>query len=89
MKEVRIAKTFIAGEIAIIPLERVGIRQYSAEEGFFVYVFKEPAGIVIDSPQGRWAIDVYGEQVPLETYIREVDGLQKVLDSLQDQRESE
>lgn len=86
MKELHVTKPLKVGEIALIPLERISVRRHSAKERFLVYLSKEPAGIVIDSPQGRWAIDICGEQVPLETYIREVEGLQQVLDSLRGQK---
>ncbi|GAI39225.1 unnamed protein product [marine sediment metagenome] len=82
MKQMCVGKPVIVGEITIVPLEGVNVYQHSTRDGFSVYVSREPVGFVIGSPQGKQAVDIYGEQVPLETYIQEVDGLQQVLDSL-------
>lgn len=83
MKQIRVGRPVIVGKTTIIPLERVSIYHDSKEGRISVYTLKEPIGIVISSLQGKMALDICGEQVPLETYIQEVDGLQQVLDSLQ------
>ena len=84
MKEMRIGKPITVGDTTIIPLERESIRVHHAgkKDGLSVQFSKEPIGIVVGTPQGKWAIDIHGEQVPLESYIREFHGLQEVLDSL-------
>lgn len=82
MKEVRAGRPIIVGEVTIIPLERVSV-YHSGEKGrLLVRISKEPVGIVVSSPQGKWAVDIYGGQVPPETYIQEIHGLQQVWDSL-------
>jgi len=82
MKELRAGSPFTIGEISIVPLEKVHIHHNSNEGRFSIYVSKEPIGIVISSPQGKWALDIYGDQISVETYIQEIDGLQQLLDNL-------
>ena len=82
MKETCVGIPVIIGEITIIPLEEVSVYHDRNKGRLSVYASKGPIGIVVGSPQGKWAIDIYGGQVPLETYIQEIHGLQQVLDSL-------
>jgi len=82
MKETSVGTPVTIGEITIIPLEEVSVHYDRNKGGLLFYVSKRPIGVVIGSPQGKWAIDIYGDQVPLETYIQKIHGLQQVLDSL-------
>ena len=82
MKELCVGKPIIIGEITVVPLEAMNVYQHSTRDRFSVYVSKEPVGFVIGSPQGKRAVDRYGEEASLETYIQEVDGLQQVLDGI-------
>ncbi len=82
MKETRAGRPIIVGEITIIPLERLSVYHDGRKGGLLIYASKEPIGIVIVSPQGTAAIDMCGGQVPLENYIRDIHGLQQLLDSL-------
>ena len=82
MKEIRVGRPVIVGEVTIVPLERVSVYHDSGEDRLSVYISKEPVGIMISSPQGKWAVDMCGRQMPRETYIQEIRGLQQVWDSL-------
>ena len=82
MKEVHVGRPIIVGETTIIPLERVRVSHSTEKGGLSAYISKEPIGIVISTPQGKWAVDICGGQVTLEAYIQEIPGLQQVLDSL-------
>jgi len=84
MKERRTSTPVIIGEITIIPLEEVVSYGINVKGRLSIYYSKEPIGIAISSPQGKWAIDVYGGQISLDTCIEEVPGLQQVLDNLSD-----
>ena len=81
MKHKCAGTAIIIGEITIIPLEEVTVYHGRNKGGLSVYVSKGPIGVVIGSRQGKWAIDIHGGQVPVETYIQEIHGLQQVLDS--------
>ena len=83
MRSMRCARPIVAAETILVPLENVTLHKCGSDAGFLVWGSKEPAVVVISSPQGRWAVDVHGTQVSLEACIEEVEGLQAVLDSLQ------
>lgn len=72
----------VIGEITIIPLKEINTYYVNNRDSLSVYASSEPIGIVINSRQGKWAIDVQGKQVPLETYIREIPGLKHTLENL-------
>jgi len=88
MREARIGRAVVVGEITIIPLERVSVYYDSNKGGLLAYISKEPIGVVISSPQGKWAADVRGCKVALETYIQEVPALRDVLDSPEHEKEN-
>lgn len=71
-----------AGDMTIIPLKETSIYYVNYKDSLSFYVSNQPIGIVIVSPQDKWAIDVNGEQLPLDIYIREIHGLAEVLDNL-------
>ena len=82
MSEVRVGEPVVIGEVTIVPLERVSVYRDSGKNRLSVYISKEPVGVMISSPEGKWAVDIYGEQMPLEAYIQEIHGLREVWDSL-------
>lgn len=82
MKEKHADKAVAVGDITIIPLKEISVYYVNNPQAFSVYASSEPIGIVIDSPQGKWAIDMQGEQMPLETCIREIPDLKRILDNL-------
>ena len=82
MEEVHVGRPVPVSGITIIPLEKVTVSHSNKKGRLSVYVSKEPVGVVVSSPQRKWAIDISGTQMPLETYIQEIHELQQVLDSL-------
>ena len=82
MKERRVGMPIIIGELCIIPLEEVSIHQVSKGRRLWIHARKEPIGVVVSSPHGRWAYDRHGSQVVLETYAQQIAGLQELLDSM-------
>ena len=80
MKERRADNPIRVGEITIIPLIELSVNHvYNKKYGLMIHISNVPIGIAIDSPQGIWAIDIHGTEVPLDTYIREIPGLQNIL----------
>ena len=65
MKEVRPGQPIVVGEMTITPLERVESYHDSGRKGFWVYVYKEPVGIVIDSPKGIQTVTLSGQDMPI------------------------
>lgn len=84
MKRMQAGNPITVGDVKLIPLEVLIVhRYYNKEKGFFIFISKEPIGVVIISPQGKCATDINGESVPLEIYTRQISGLQEMVNSLQ------
>ena len=64
IEEVRTGQPLVIGELTITPIERVQVHSGTGGMGFWVYAYKEPVGIVIDSPDGQRSIDLI-EQEPI------------------------
>lgn len=88
MRNVHAGTPIRVGATTIVPLEQIKLHCRSGRNVFFFCASKEPVGLVINSPLGRWAINLDGERVPLETFSQEVDGLQQVLEGIQDNTSS-
>lgn len=84
MKEWRADTPVTVGEITVIPLEEVSIYHVQNKKGLSIYASKEPIGVAVGSPRGKWAIDIHGEQAPLDSYIRGIPGLKEMLDNCVD-----
>ena len=82
MKENRVGQPSTIGEIIIIPLEEVYLYCDKREDGIWAYALKQPVGVVVISPQCKLAIDIQGEELNLNTCIQDFDGLQQVIDNL-------
>ena len=82
MKRLYAGTPVVVGETTIFPLEQLATCHCSMKKGFFIYASREPFGLVISSSQGRWAVSLDGEDMPLETLIQEIDGLGQVLDGM-------
>ncbi len=59
---VRTGQPVVIGKLTITPIERVRVNSGTGSMGFWVYAYKEPVGIVIDSPDGQRIIDSIGQE---------------------------
>jgi hypothetical protein len=82
MKQMQAGNPITVGDVKLVPLERIFMHHDNSKKGFFIYATKEPIGVVIISPHGRYATDINGESVPLETYLQQITGLREMLNSL-------
>jgi len=82
MKQMQAGNPITVGDVKLVPLERIFMHHDNSKKGFFIYATKEPIGVVIISPHGRYATDINGESVPLETYLQQINGLREMLNSL-------
>jgi hypothetical protein len=82
MKQIQAGTPITVGDVKLIPLERVLMHRDNSEKVFFIYITKEPIGVVIVSPHGRSATDINGKSLPLETYLQQINGLRGILNSL-------
>jgi hypothetical protein len=82
MKQMQAGNPITVGDVKLVALERIFMHHDNSKKGFFIYATKEPIGVVIISPHGRYATDINGESVPLETYLQQINGLREMLNSL-------
>lgn len=82
MEESSVGKPITIAGLTLIPLEKVRVVRFRRLKGLSFFVSKQPVGIVIISPKEKTAISIDGAQVSLDSYCREFDGLQEVLDTL-------
>ena len=61
MKKVRAVKPIVLGEITITVMELVTIYHGTVGRGLWGYASKEPIGLFVSSPAGRWFIDLNAE----------------------------
>ena len=72
------------GEFTIIPLDEMHSHHATGDRGLAVFVTRKPAGIVVSSRQGKWARDMAGAQVPVESCTQEFEGLKEILEDTQE-----
>ncbi|MCP4608281.1 MAG: hypothetical protein GY845_06170 [Planctomycetes bacterium] len=82
MREARVGQPITIGEITVVPLEIVMVFKVDNDSGHSLYFSLTPIGVALRTSQKRWAIDIDGNDVPLENYLQEFDTLGQVLDNL-------
>jgi hypothetical protein len=81
MNEKRVGYPITIGDIVVVPLEKVSSYHVNTDDGFNVCFLKEPIGIAVRSPQGKWAIDIMdGAEVPVESFYEQIHGLQQLFE---------
>ena len=80
MRESRAGKPIVIGEFTVVPLEEIRKHHATGGRGLAVFVTRKPIGAIVISPAGSWALDMDGAQVPLDSYTREIHGLQELLE---------
>lgn len=78
MKEVRIGQPLSVNNVTIIPLEEITVSYKNNHGALMFYVSKKPLGVVIATPQKKWAIGIEGETIDPETCSRLAPVLRQV-----------
>lgn len=66
----------------IIPVVKLSLH-YSFAAGIWVFSTKQPIAAVIISPSQKRAINMAGEEIPLEQLIQEVPNIKETLKGIQ------
>ena len=82
IEEVKAGQPIRVGEITLVPIERTFVSCVGMEGGVAVRGSKGLAGIVVISGKNRYAMDLTGEEVPMNRYIKQVPELERLLDRL-------
>ncbi len=80
-EEVSAGQLITVGEITMLPIIRTAVVCQEVNPGVAGYGSKGLVGIVVVSPKGQYAIDIAGEEVPLEQYAEEVPEVKELLQS--------
>lgn len=82
IEEVRAGKPITVGAATLIPIERTCVSGAGTQAGAVFSASKGVAGIVVSVGKNRYALDLTGEQVPMEEYLSQVPELAPLLDRL-------
>ena len=82
IEEVKAGQPIRVGEITMVPIERTIVTCVGMHGGAAVRGSKDLAGIVVVSGKNRYAIDLTGEEVPVDRYLKQVPELARLLDRL-------
>ena len=82
IEEVKAGQPIRVGEMTLVPIERTFVSGVCIEGGAVVQGSKGLAGMVVVSGKSRYAIDLTGEEVPLDRYLEQVPELARFLDGL-------
>ena len=78
-QEVTAGQRITIGQVTVVPVVRTTVCGDNKGSGFTVFGAREVLGIMVASPDGVRAIDISGEEVPIEKYLRQVPQLAEVL----------
>ena len=80
IEEVKAGQPIRVGEITLVPIECSFVSWVGMEGGAVVRGSKGLAGIVVVSGENMYAIDLTGEEVPMDRYLKQVPELARIVD---------
>ena len=78
-EEVSVGDSVTVGDVTLLPIVRTGVRMRRGQGGIACSAFKQVMGIVVVSPTGRHALNIEGEEVPIDDYMHLVPGLRDLV----------
>ena len=82
LEEVKAGQPIRVGEITLVPIERTVVSCVGMAGGAVLRGSKGIAGIVVVSGKNMYAIDLTGQEVPMDRYLEKVPELAPLLDRL-------
>jgi len=82
IEEVSAGQPITVGGITLLPIVRTSISYRNVNSGIVCFGSKNPVGVVIISPKWKSAINVAGEEVPIDQYMEQVAGLKELLQGM-------
>ena len=79
-EEVKAGQPIKIGEIMLVPIERTFVSCVGMEGGVVIRGSKDLTGIVVVSGKNRYAIDLTGEEAPIDRSLKQVPELERLLD---------
>ena len=81
-KEIEIGTPLAIGNTTLIPIVELSTSRWHGRGGVSAFGSKQPVAIVVVTATEKHAFRPSGEEVPLEQFVREIPGLDQVLESL-------
>ena len=81
-EEVVADEAIIVGETTLLPIVRTVIVCRNGKEGIVGFGGKEIIGVIVISPMGQYAINVSGEEVPVDDYTNRIPKVADLLRAL-------
>lgn len=78
-EEVVASEPIIVGETMLLPIVRTVMVCRSGTEGVVGFGGKEIIGVIVISPTGQYAINVFGEEVPVDDYASRIPKVAELL----------
>jgi len=82
IEEVSVGQPITVGETKLLPIVRTFISCQNINRGIVCFSSKNPVGIVVISPKWKGAINVDGEEVPIDQYTEQVGELKELLQGM-------
>ena len=79
IEEVSAGKPITVGETMLLPIVRTSISCRNVNSGIVCSGSKIPIGIIVISPGWRRALNIAGEEVPLDQYLEQVPEVKELL----------
>jgi uncharacterized spore protein YtfJ len=80
MSDLQMGKPICLNGTNIIPIEKVYLRNFTLGKGFWLYGSKEPVSVVVCDAHGVRTLDIQAHGLSLTELVREVPGLEAVLE---------
>ena len=78
-EEVVAGEPIVVGETTLVPIVRTVIVCRNGKEGIVGFGGKEIIGVIVISPTGQRAINVSGEEVPVDDYASRIPKVAELL----------
>ena len=82
IKRISAGQQITVGEITILPIIQTFMVYRRVKASIAAAGETSPVGIVVVSPQRKYAINMAGEEVPLEQYAADVPEVQELLEEI-------
>jgi len=82
-KEVEIDNPVAVAGVTLIPVAKVSLNCQLSNGLISFLGLKQPIGVVVVSPSTKRALDINGEELPLDQLVAGVPGMKEILEELQ------
>jgi len=81
-EEISTGQYIYVGELTLLPIIRTYMSCRNVNNGIACFGTKTPIGIIVISPDWRRALNITGEEVPLDEYLEQVPEVKELLQNM-------